>query len=177
MRSGDDRRAKMTKAPARVTAAAWASSADWSYNAFRKRAIEALVLRLRAAHPSAVGRPPCSFPRPALVACDWHERDRHRDQDGIVSGGTKLVHDALVEAGWFDDDGPRFVHMGAPRFFYPGDPGHKGAGVEVWIGGLVEPGAARTRAWLPGLLPDFNEVRAMIEVGARRSARKVRAAG
>lgn len=177
MRDGDNLRGKL-----RAPGSRWEGAAPWSYNAFRKRAIEALVLRLRAAHPSAVGRPPCNFPRPALVACDWHEVARNRDTDGIVSGGTKLVHDALVEAGWFDDDGPRFIVMGPPRFFYPGDVGHKGAGVEVWIGHVTPPSltgpqhhAHATRAWLPGILPDFNEIRAMIEHGARRSQR--RAAG
>lgn len=153
-------------------------TADWSYNAFRKRTLEGLVLKLRAAHPGAVGRPPVAIPQPTHLAFDWHEPDRGRDCDNVSGSGRKLVIDALVEAGWLADDGPRFVAgFGDERFFYPGEPGFRGPGVEVYIRTngptvAVAPGVTRVsslRAFLPGRLPDWNEDVNRIEVGVRRS--------
>lgn len=35
----------------------------------------------------------------------WYEKDRRRDKDNISSFGRKVIQDALVQAGFLEDDG------------------------------------------------------------------------
>lgn len=40
----------------------------------------------------------------------WAESDRRRDPDNITGGGHKIIFDALVGAGFIDNDGWKHVH-------------------------------------------------------------------
>lgn len=58
------------------------------YNSTKKREQDSIALAAQSAKlQPAVG--------PLIVGCIWYETDRRRDPDNIVSGGRKLLLDAL----------------------------------------------------------------------------------
>jgi len=117
-------------------------------------------------------RPAEPFAVPVVLSFDYHEKDRHRDKDGVSSGARKIILDAMVDVGMLPTDGNRHVWgFGPERFFYDGDEGYRGSGVDVEVAGRASVAPPR-RFWLPARLPDFNELREAIEVGVRRQLRK-----
>ena len=46
---------------------------------------------------------------PVIIDFTWTEKDRRRDPDNIAGFGTKVILDALVEAGVLPDDSQRYV--------------------------------------------------------------------
>jgi len=106
---------------------------------------------------------PCALA--AHFAFVWHEPDRHRDPDGVSSGGRKLILDGLVRAKVLSADGVRNVRGFVGEFFkYKGEPGYRGPGVHVVVGQTGDDQSL----WIPHRLPDANEMRAAVEVGVRR---------
>lgn len=75
------------------------------YNSTKKREQDSIALAAQSAKlQPAVG--------PLIVGCIWYETDRRRDPDNIVSGGRKLLLDALGpgragRCGWH---GARVMH-------------------------------------------------------------------
>lgn len=75
------------------------------YNSMKKREQNSIALAAQSAKLSSpVG--------PVIVGCIWYETDRRRDPDNIVSGGRKLLLDALGPGrggpcGWH---GARVIH-------------------------------------------------------------------
>lgn len=45
------------------------------------------------------------FACPVIIHCHWMEPNRRRDKDNISSGGRKMIHDGLAEAGVIMKDG------------------------------------------------------------------------
>lgn len=130
-----------------------------AYNELKRAHQNTVALLLRA---SGVREPITTPIRPSF---EYHEPDRHRDPDGVASGARKIILDALVAIAAIPKDTHQFVAgFGAESFFFPGDAGYQGAGVAV----LIE----LRRVWLPGRLPDFNELRAAVELGVRRQIRR-----
>jgi len=54
----------------------------------------------------------------------WGEKCKgpKRDLDNIVSGGRKLINDALVKAGVIQDDNPNYLGYGENLFMYTEEP-------------------------------------------------------
>lgn len=75
------------------------------YNSTKKREQDSIALAAQSAKlQPAVG--------PLIVGCIWYETDRRRDPDNIVSGGRKLLLDALGpgrggSCGWH---GSKVIH-------------------------------------------------------------------
>jgi hypothetical protein len=144
-----------------------------AYNRWKADTEDALVLRLRAA-----GLKRGAFAgRRISIGFVWHEHDRKRDPDN-VRGGAKLVMDALARRGGFlHCDGAHCVRgFDGDCFVYRGEHGYRGPGVELAVTAwaLMPPEHTReldiagVRLWLPGRLPDYNELSAAREQGARR---------
>lgn len=111
---------------------------------------------------------------PVRLGFAFHERDRHRDPDGVSAGARKIILDALVDVGVIPTDGA--AHVGgfeAEDFFYPGDPQWEGVLIAVR---LFQPVSPSVRLRLPVRLPDWNELREAVEVGVRRMVRRKGAA-
>ncbi len=155
MRSGDSRRAKMGGRKG-----GWdGSGAPLSYNRLRRVHLDALVVQLRALRLLTVDAP-------ATFTFSWAEPDRHRDPDNIAAGGTKLVMDALVDAGVLPKDGAAYVAELHHGFRY--DRGATGSGVHV----AIQLPLVLQAFFLRGRLPDLNELLAARELGARRMMRR-----
>lgn len=107
---------------------------------------------------------------PVVVGFEFHEPDRHRDPDGVLSGAMKLVMDAAVDGGFLPSDGAEHVRgfCGAV-FFYGGGGsfGNGGLAVDFHDADLVT-----HRVILPFRLPDLNELLAARELGVRRQLRQ-----
>lgn len=106
-----------------------------------------------------------------MIWFTWRERDRHRDPDGVSSGGRKLLLDGMVKAGVLPSDGARGVRGFVDNFEYPGQgvlPFREG--VDVVICG-DDPPNRNARAFFPHRLPDLNELLALREASARRSVK------
>lgn len=91
--------------PARNELDALSRSSPHAYNVRKKREQNDLALCAQSARLTpAVGS--------LIIACIWYEADRRRDPDNIVSGGRKLLLDALGPgrkgpAGWH---GAKVIH-------------------------------------------------------------------
>lgn len=46
---------------------------------------------------------------PVIVRLEFYEKTKRRDVDGIISGGSKVILDALVKYGILQDDGRKYV--------------------------------------------------------------------
>jgi len=51
------------------------------------------------------------------ITIKWYEPDSRRDIDNIAAGGTKLICDALVNAGVIKDDSQRYVKSISHEFY------------------------------------------------------------
>lgn len=45
------------------------------------------------------------FEKPVWMVYHWYEQNRRRDKDNICAYGRKVIQDALVKAGYLQDDG------------------------------------------------------------------------
>lgn len=154
-----------------------------AYNRWKADTEASLQLRLLAAGLKRGA----FYDRRISVGFVWHEADRKRDPDNIRAG-AKLVMDALARGAvnpvtkkraqglFLHCDGAHCVRgFDGDAFCYPGEPSYRGPGVELVVTlwapmtpGGVELDTAGCRLWLPGRLPDFNELSAAREQGVRR---------
>lgn len=50
------------------------------------------------------------FTRPISMQINWIERDCRRDRDNVSSGGTKILLDAMKQAGLLVNDSRKWIH-------------------------------------------------------------------
>lgn len=119
----------------------------------------------------STGRPRLSPERlPVTVHFVWYEVDRHRDPDGVRSGGAKLMLDGLVAAGVLPFDTHEAI-VGFTDSFKFG----RGVGVGVHFtcyDDATEATATVDLGIFPHRLPDLNELLHARELGARRSLKR-----
>lgn len=120
---------------------------------------------------------------PVSLSWRFYETDAHRDPDGIASGGKKLIIDALTtctarcgracgqHAGVLPTDGHKHVKRSRWEEFYIGFTTERGVVVEGVTVGFYEGEKVVGVLAVPAKLPDFNELRAAVEVGVRRQLR------
>lgn len=98
------------------------------------------------------------------VVCVWCERTRHRDPDGVASGGRKILLDGIVKAGRLKNDGAECIAGFTDSFIW--DSEDEGVRLEfMGRDGIVG------SAFFPYRLPDLNELLALREASARRSVK------
>jgi hypothetical protein len=109
---------------------------------------------------------------PVEVHFVWYEADRHRDPDGISSGGRKLMLDGLVKAGVLPGDGHAEIMSMTDRFKFDRGPVGVGVHFTCWDGELDRDPTSLDLGIFPYRLPDLNELLALRESSARRSVRR-----
>jgi hypothetical protein len=128
------------------------------YNSLKAQWEAVIVPWARRSFPAIVSR--------VRIALVWCERTKHRDPDGVSSGGRKLLLDGLVKAGRLTGDGAAQIGGFTDSFFWDAD--EEGVKVEMISGVLGIVGSA----FFPYRLPDLNELLAARELGARRQQRR-----
>lgn len=108
---------------------------------------------------------------PFTVHFVWYEADRHRDPDGVSSGGRKLMLDGLVRAGVLPGDGHAEIMAFTDGFKFG-----RGSGVGIhltcWDEAMEKDPTAVDLGIFPHRLPDLNELLALRESSARQSLRR-----
>lgn len=152
------------------------------YNGLKRRWDDIVALIAKR----TITAPPAGVP--IWIFVEWHEPDRRRDKDNIRSA-MKFLLDGIVKSGKLPNDGNGVIAgFDGDCFLYPGNEKYRGPGVVVFLHtvppqwALLRGATESIEEWwavlrIDARMPDYNEMSAAREYGARKHVYRARAKG